>query len=76
MGRGGGGASDTPSYLKKTTIFSDKKQMALDRPRRDLKLLDRPFSGQINIEVTRGNQRPNFEKIAIVRKQWLSTTIV
>ena len=54
-----------PSYLKKTTLFSDKRLTELDRPWRDLKLLQRSFSGQVNIEVTRAHQRLNFQKMVI-----------
>ena len=53
------------SRVSKTTLLSDKRQGALDGPRRDLKLLQRSFSGQVNIEVTRGHQMSNFGKITI-----------
>ena len=67
--RVGWGASENSSDLKKTTLLNGKWQTALDRSQRDLKLLQRSLSGQINTEVTRAQQRLNLEKIAIFRKQ-------
>ena len=64
-GGGGGGGGGLQSRISKTTLLSDKRQGALDGPRRDLKLLQRSFSGQVNIEVTRGHQMSNFGKITI-----------
>ena len=64
-GGDGGGGGGLQSRISKTTLLSDKRQGALDGPRRDLKLLQRSFSGQVNIEVTRGHQMSNFGKITI-----------
>ena len=51
-----GGPIRPPSDLK-TTHCSDKRQTAFDRAFKDLQLLQKTFSGQVNIEVTRGHQR-------------------
>ena len=61
LGRGGG----LQNRISKTTLFSDKRQKSLERLRRDLKLLQRSFSGQVNIEATRGHQMLNFNKITM-----------
>ena len=46
--------------------------------RRDLKLLQRSFLGQVNIEVTRGHQRSNILKIAIFSRTFaiISTSMI
>ena len=48
-------------------IVFGKLQKALHRPQRELQLLLRSFSGQVNIEVTRGQEMSNFKKIAFLR---------
>ena len=71
---GGGGGSFRASsptrsrklrYLATSDSLNDRSKLNPNRPLRDLNLLSRPFSGQVNIEVTRGHQRSNFVKIAI-----------
>ena len=57
-GRGGGGYS-APRQISKTKHRSDKRQMALDGSVKDLQLVHTTFSGQINIEVTRGHLQLN-----------------
>ena len=53
---GRGGAFGPPSDLE-TTHQSNKRKTAFDRSLKDLQLLHKTFSGQVNIEVTRGHQR-------------------
>ena len=49
--------------ILKTTLLSDKRQMAWERPQWDPKILQGHF--QVNNEVTSGHQMSNFEEIAI-----------
>ena len=67
---GGGLRTAPPTDLENHA--SDGRRKRHEKTRRDLKLLLSSFSGQVNIEVTRGNQRPNFVKTEIFRKQALS----
>ena len=53
------GGVRTPHQISKATL-SDKQETALDRLRRDLELLQRSFSGQVNIDVNRDHRRRNF----------------
>ena len=61
--RGGGGFRN-PHGISRTTILGNKQQTALGGLQRYLKTFAQVIF-RANIEVTRGHQRSNFEKIAI-----------